>query len=491
MRTQTSIQFSRLKYVGLSLFAAQLVIAASTAAAAIPEKFIARVKTDLCPEYSQGGVVFETYYTVGSDPALNAAKIVHEEFDTLNNKATLELEFPANLGTTPFNVVSYCRNARGYGTGSNVRSVSNCDALAIEDYDADGVPNNLEDTDCNYFFNPGDFSNVYNVDTDGDGVRDLVEIFAATSPSNPGSSPRPFIYESASFDADGDGNSNALVWRPSTGTWFLRDFGAPDNTLSIQFGTDGDVPFTYKPKGFSTTYIGTIRRLGNDLQWYFYGAGFQKKDGPAANAITFGVFGDNIIPGPWEAPGVTNPAVARVFNGVWTFDIYLSDGTVRQALWGGNGDVPKVDDYDGDGLFDIAVYRPSENKTYAIASHNNSLILQDFGSPTGELTVRGDYSGDGKAEISFWEPLTGVFYSLLSDNGYDPVKAAMQDPLHLFSMQLGLYNIHLPLNWNRQSGKTVYTVVDHAQGLRYWRDNNDANGQIKQLQWGLPGDHQG
>ena len=72
--------------------------------------------------------------------------------------------------------------------------------------------------------------------------------------------------------------------------------------------------------------------------------------------------------GRWEKPGVSSAAVARLFNGHWTFFIKLSDGTIRQQVWGGNGDLPKPADYDGDGITDIAVFRPGSGQTFVIRS---------------------------------------------------------------------------------------------------------------------------
>ena len=205
-------------------------------------------------------------------------------------------------------------------------------------------------------------------------------------------------------------------------------------------------------------------------------------------SLFFGLFGDNIVLGPWEEPGVTSPAVARLYNGIWSFDIYRRDGTIRQVNWGGNGDVPKVQDYDGDGLFDVAVFRPVGHKTFVIQSSDNAVKIYDFGTATADFTVRGDYTGDGTDDVSFWEPLTGTFTSLKSDSGFNDVQGNQKNPTFYQEQQLGLYSVHLPLNWNFRGGHYLYTVIDHSTGNRFFREANDLTKPVQLETWGIAGD---
>ncbi len=43
-------------------------------------------------------------------------------------------------------------------------------------------------------------------------------------------------------DYDGDGKTDLGVWRPATGVWFI--FKSTGGTLTIQWGTPGDVPIS-------------------------------------------------------------------------------------------------------------------------------------------------------------------------------------------------------------------------------------------------------
>jgi hypothetical protein len=452
------------------------------------QTFLTNVEINLCPEYQYGGVVLEVYHTLGSDPTLRSLDIVSQTIGTTT--ASLVVRFPSTLASTPFNIISSCRNAVGFSPPSNIVSVSNCNVLARIDTDGDGVANNLEDSNCDNSFAFGDQSNPNSSDSDGDGARDFEEFSSFTSPLSAGSSPRPYVFTSAPFDPDGDGNSNPVVWRKPGGVWFVRDVGQVGSHQSFQFGLLGDVPFAYKPED-TVSDIGVIRALGSQYLWIFRGAGFKRSNGQLQTLLGFGAVGDHIIPGPWETVGVTSPAIARQTDGVWTFFIFLKNGLFKIVQIGQNEDLPRPQDYDGDGLFDVAVFRPSNQTTYLIRSSNQVAESYQFGTTTSIFRVLGDYSGDGISEISFWEPTLGKFSSLLSDNGFDSVAATTQDPNYYFEMELGQNNVHVPLNWNRQNGRLLYTVVDHATGVRSFKENNQPSNGVTSVQWGLAGDHHG
>ena len=449
--------------------------------------FDTEVTIELCPEYAYGGITVEVYYSSINSNGPQLAQIISSSYDLPNNLYKPVVRLPSYLGTNKFSIYGICKSTTSTSANSNTLSISNCDKLALYDTDFDGITNDQEDTNCDNFYSPGDFSNPDNVDSDGDGVADLVEKINSTSPSNPGESPRPIISASSAYDPDGDNLSNPIVWRPASGNWYVKNIsGAP---TTFNFGQKGDIPFTYQDLNHISD-VGVIRQSGNDLVWYFRGSGFPNSGEHNSNGFKFGNFGDNIILGAWEKPGVTNPAVARLVAGKWEYYILLSDKTIRRETWGSNGDLPKPQDLDGDGLLDLSVFRPSNQTTY-VKYNNNSQVTYVFGTGTSDYTPKGDYTGDNKEDISFWEPTTGLFYSLTSNNGFNTTQALVKNPLYYKELSLGEFFKDVPLSWNFNGTKSLFTVVNHSTGIRKYYPNNDPNQTLQNFQWGLAGDFQG
>lgn len=468
-----------------------LLLAPAVCLAQLSPSFDVEVTIDHCPERKiRNNLALDIFYSVGDEVFVQVPQILSSVYDASTNQVTATLRLPSEHTLTPLKIGAVCRDSSSIGALSNKLQVSTCDYLATLDTDADGIPNHLEDTDCNGLFAFSDLSNYENVDTDGDGERDLVEVFAGTDLSSQGSSPYPYVFSSAPYDPDANQDSNPIVWRPSNGVFYVKNFTSPDNTLAIPFGQAGDIPITYSPED-APSDVGVIRRINNELHWFLRGPGYKLSSGVRENNFILGLKGDNLVFGPWEQAGVTTPAITRLFTGDWTFLIKKRDGTFLFQPWGGRGDIPKPQDYDGDGLFDFAVFRPSEQKTYIIRSSDGGIDIIEFGTGTADHTVRGDYTGDGKSDISFWEPVTGLFFTLKSDFGFDPDKAAMLDPMFYEDLQLGFITTFHPLSWNRQNGIFLYTVVDHETGLRFTRPENNRDAEPESVQWGLPGDHQG
>lgn len=441
------------------------------------DTFKAKVTLDLCPDYKTGQTSFELKYRLENSQEFKDPTILNQTLDIPNNRAIVTLLFPANFGATKFLIWSYCRNSHGSSDPSNEVSVSFCDSQANRDSDNDGLKDNEEDKNCNNQFDTGDYSNLFVIDSDGDGVRDLAEKNADTDPLNPASSAKPIIFASAPFDPDRDGNANPVIWRKGNSTWFIKN---SSSTTSIVFGLSTDIPFVYQPKN-APSNVGTISiEEGNGFSWKFNGPGFRKANGSFENQINIGAVGDIITLGPWEETGVTNPAVARLEGNSWNFSYYGKNGIVSKNL-GIKGDIPKAQDYDGDGKFDVAVFRPSTLQVLVLQSSNNTLQTYTAGSSTAESFVVGDYTGDAKGEISFWEASSSTFNYKFSASSYSTGT----------TLQVGTAGSSFPLNWNFQGGKNLFTVVDHSTGVRTYYLNNNPATPAPSLQWGIAGDHQG
>ncbi|MBV9960361.1 MAG: VCBS repeat-containing protein, partial [Acidobacteria bacterium] len=77
-----------------------------------------------------------------------------------------------------------------------------------------------------------------------------------------------------------------------------------------------------------------------------------------------------------------------------------------------------VFDFDGDNRTDYAVARGiGATYTWYIQRSTAGFLAQDWGTPSTDLLVPGDYDGDGKWDIAVWRNSNATFYILQSLTG--------------------------------------------------------------------------
>jgi hypothetical protein len=186
-------------------------------------------------------------------------------------------------------------------------------------------------------------------------------------------------------DYDGDGATDAAVWRPESGVWYVLQ----SHDASAMF-----------------------------IKW-----------GASSDHRTAGV-PDVPVPADYDGDGKTDIAVWRAETGEWLvlFSSFKFDqrkaGTFR---WGANGDVPVQADYDGDGRADYAIFRPLGNQWMVLESSTGSWKIRSLGS-VGDQLVPADYTGDGKADIAVYR--SGVWQVLNSETQeMEPFKFGFKDDL--------------------------------------------------------------
>jgi len=203
-------------------------------------------------------------------------------------------------------------------------------------------------------------------------------------------------------DYDNDGTTDVAVFRPSTGQWFVR------NQPTVQWGASGDLPVPADYNGDGQTDV-AVFRPGTGW-WYVQGQFSQQWGAP----------GDIPVAGHYNGDSRAEIAVYRPSDGTW----YVSGQA--PVLWGAAGDIPVPADYTGDGVLEIAVYRPSTGAWYIRGGGTYAW------GGLGDMPVPQDLTGDGGAELVVYRPDTGVWYSYTTATGAttaEPFGAAGDSPV--------------------------------------------------------------
>lgn len=201
-----------------------------------------------------------------------------------------------------------------------------------------------------------------------------------------------------SGDYDGDGMTDYAVFR--NGAWIVSR--SSDGGLTTrQFGLPGDIPVRGDYDGDGTADLAVFRPSTG--VWYI-----EKSNGSGYIITQFGLNGDVPVASDFDGDGLTDITLFRPSDGVWYW-LKSDTGEFRAARFGLQGDEPIAGDFDGDGADDIAVYRPSTRIWYILRSSDSNYDIRQFGLST-DIPVAGNYDGDGITDIAVFRPSTGIWY---------------------------------------------------------------------------------
>jgi len=284
-----------------------------------------------------------------------------------------------------------------------------------------------------------------------------------------------------SLNSSTDLKTDFMVWRPGEGKWYEYDPQRNSGEVS-QWGQLGDIPVRMDADGNGRKDLVVWRP--SDGNWYrklrslcsfsggFLGFGQKKTCSPSHSVVQWGIRGDIPVAADYDGDGMDDYAVWRPSEGNW-YVINSSDGARPVQQWGVAGDIPVAADYDGDGRADFAVWRPSEGKWYVINTSGNGRRVQQWGV-AGDIPAPGDYDNDGRTDFVVWRPSEGNWYVInTSDNTR-------------WSQQWGLPgDIPVPADYDND-GRTDFTVWRPSEGRWYRLASSDGVGWW--WEWGVNGD---
>jgi hypothetical protein len=177
-----------------------------------------------------------------------------------------------------------------------------------------------------------------------------------------------------------------------------------------------------------------------------------------------------------DGDGTFDLTVWRPENGVWYTQPSSNPEKWTAVQWGMPTDVPVTGDFDGDGETDTAVWRPEDGIWYIMPStHPQDWIAVQWGLP-GDVPMPGDFDGDGKTDIAVWRRSTGTWYVRPSSS-----------PQNWTAQQWGLStDIPVPGDFDGD-GKTDIAVWRSENGTWWVMPSSNPQAWITQ-RWGMQGD---
>jgi Ca2+-binding RTX toxin-like protein len=209
-------------------------------------------------------------------------------------------------------------------------------------------------------------------------------------------------------DWNGDGREEPGLHVDSHGVFLLFNAERP----VIQFGQSGDLPLVGDWNGDGKDEIGAYHQAASSAQSNSYILDVGAPGASGETAYSFGLRGDIPIVGDWNGDNQDDVGTFRS-NAVGGPYFFLDEGargfsgTTRGELgyqFGLAGDVPLIGDWDGNGIDDLGVYRPSSSRYYldegtrGWTGQTAGELGYQFGRP-GDAPLVGDWNGDGRDDF--------------------------------------------------------------------------------------------
>jgi PKD repeat protein len=205
-------------------------------------------------------------------------------------------------------------------------------------------------------------------------------------------------------DWDGNGTSDAGVFRPPSGYWYLDTNKNSSVEYTFPFGKSGDIPVVGDWDGDGISDIGVFRPPSG--YWYLD----TNKNSSVEYTFPFGKSGDIPVVGDWDGNGTSDAGIFRPSSGFWYLDTNKNSSVEYTFPFGKSGDIPVVGDWNGDGTSDAGVFRPSETNWYLDTNKiNGSEYVFQFGT-TSDIPVVGDWDGSGISDAGVFRPANGNWY---------------------------------------------------------------------------------
>ena len=224
-------------------------------------------------------------------------------------------------------------------------------------------------------------------------------------------------------DYDGDGLTDIAIARPSTGHWLIKFTGTGEVLRKATRFSSGFIPTVADFDGDGIDDIG-YRNPTTGI-WYLYKSGgysHASDKGGDYTEIYFGSKEEDIpVHGDFDGDGIDDIAVRRPSIGSF-FIKHSSTGRIYRTFFGSQPtDIPVVEDYDGDGITDIAIRRDNASGVYALSTRYNQILRKGFGSFSTDVFTASPIMSKMEKAASIQQYGTGIEQYIDSSNKNIPL----------------------------------------------------------------------
>ncbi len=133
-------------------------------------------------------------------------------------------------------------------------------------------------------------------------------------------------------------------------------------------------------------------------------------------------------PNDYDGDGVSDMASYAAGQAAWSIRTPGGQTLWENGIFGAAGLTPTVGDYDGDRKADPAIYDAANGLWSVMLSDSAYAIASASMGITGGVPMPGDYDRDGKADLVVYDETTGLWSALMSGSGYAPASGQFGAP---------------------------------------------------------------
>lgn len=262
----------------------------------------------------------------------------------------------------------------------------------------------------------------------------------------------------------------------------------PAQLQATEFDYDGDGKADVAVRRPDTQYWYIKNSSGSDLN---------SGRGDDIQRIRFGLQDTDIpVPEDYDGDGITDVAVRRGSNYTWyvinssgnNTNSSNQDGIQREVFGRNSTDIPVPADYDGDGIADFAVRRASSFTWYIKnssgsnfnSSREDGIQRVVFGLNEADIPVKGDFDGDGKADIAVMRPSNGTWY--IKNSSGDNTNSSREDGIQRVVFNTTENDIPVPADYD---GDGITDIAYRNPDNFTWYIRSSMDGTVTEVEFGL------